>query len=113
MNGIDEIFDHFKAKNNQNWYFFTKDWVVGASSVIRSTILLQITLFAIIQELSVTLAPTILPVLRIGDVYPGSEFFHPGSPRSRIPDPGSKRLRIPDLDPHQRILVFLTQKNCF
>jgi hypothetical protein len=31
---------------------------------------------------------------------PGSEFFHPGS---RV-----KRFRIPD--PHQRILVFLTQK---
>jgi hypothetical protein len=35
-------------------------------------------------------------VLRIRDVYPGSELFP-----SRIPDPGSKRLRIPD--PHQRI----------
>jgi hypothetical protein len=39
-------------------------------------------------------------VLRIPDVYPGSEFFYPG-PRVK---------KIPDLDPHQRIFVFLTQK---
>ncbi len=30
-------------------------------------------------------------VLRIRDVYPGSEFFNPGA---QIPDPGSKRVRI-------------------
>ncbi len=35
-------------------------------------------------------------VLRIRDVYPGSEFFP-----SRIPDPGSKFF--PDPHPHQRI----------
>jgi hypothetical protein len=40
-------------------------------------------------------------VLRIRDVYPGSEFFRPGSRVKKIPDP----------DPHQRILVFLTQGN--
>jgi hypothetical protein len=33
------------------------------------------------------------PVLRIRDVYPGSEFFHPGSRVEKIPFP----------DPHQRI----------
>ncbi len=45
---------------------------------------------------------------RISDVYPGSWIrIFP----SRIPDPGSKRLRIPDPDTHQRISVFLTQKN--
>jgi hypothetical protein len=32
------------------------------------------------------------------DVYPGSEFLHPGSRVKKIPDP------------HQRIEVFLTQK---
>jgi hypothetical protein len=37
-------------------------------------------------------------VLRIRDVYPGSEFLHPGSRIKRIPDP------------HKRILVFLTLK---
>ncbi len=37
------------------------------------------------------------PVLRIWDVDPWSEFFHP-------------RSWIPDTDPHQRIHVFLTQK---
>jgi hypothetical protein len=41
-------------------------------------------------------------VLRIRDVYPGSEFS--------FPDPGSKRFRIPDPNPHQRIKVFLTPK---
>ncbi len=39
------------------------------------------------------------PVLRIRDVYPGSDFS--------IPDPRSKRFRISDQDLHQRILVFL------
>jgi hypothetical protein len=29
------------------------------------------------------------PVLRIWDVYPGSEFFHPGSRVKKILDPGS------------------------
>ncbi len=43
-----------------------------------------------------------ITVLRIRDVYPGSEFFHPGS---RV-----KKFRIPDPDPYQRILVFVTQK---
>jgi hypothetical protein len=36
------------------------------------------------------------PVLRIGHVYPGSEFFP-----SRVP--GQKYSRIPDPDPYQRI----------
>ncbi len=30
-----------------------------------------------------------LAVLRIRDVYPGIEFFHPGSRVKYIPDPGS------------------------
>jgi hypothetical protein len=36
------------------------------------------------------------PVLRIRDVYHGSEFFHPGSRVKKIPDPesGSKNLSI-------------------
>ncbi len=42
-------------------------------------------------------------VLRIRDVYPGSEFFHRGS-RIRIIYPGSRVKKIPD--PHQRIQVF-------
>jgi hypothetical protein len=42
-----------------------------------------------------------LAVLRIRDVYPGSEFFHPGSQVKKIPDP------------HKRIEVFLTQKVVF
>jgi hypothetical protein len=42
-------------------------------------------------------------VLRIGNVYPGSIFFHPGSRKSRVD-------KIPDTDPHQRIQVFLNQK---
>jgi hypothetical protein len=29
------------------------------------------------------------PVLRFRDVYPGSEFFHPGSRVKKIPGPGS------------------------
>jgi hypothetical protein len=29
------------------------------------------------------------PLLRIRDVYPGSEFFYPGSGVKKIPDPGS------------------------
>ncbi len=44
-------------------------------------------------------------VLRIWNVYPGSEFFSIPGPRSRIQgqnDSGS-RIRIPDPDPHQRI----------
>jgi hypothetical protein len=41
-------------------------------------------------------------VLRIREVYPGSEFF-----LSRIQ---GQRIRIPDSDPHQRITVILTQK---
>jgi hypothetical protein len=43
--------------------------------------------------------------MRIRSVYtdPGSEFLHPGS---RV-----KRSRIPNPDPHQRIQLFLTQKN--
>jgi hypothetical protein len=41
------------------------------------------------------------PVLRIRDVYPGSEyFFHPGSRVEKTLDP----------DPYQRIEVFFTQK---
>ncbi len=39
--------------------------------------------------------------------------FIPSGSRIRIfsiPDSGSKRFRIPALDPHQRILVFLTQR---
>jgi hypothetical protein len=39
------------------------------------------------------------PVLRIRDVYPGPEFFHPGFRVKKI------------TDPHQKIQVFLTQKN--
>jgi hypothetical protein len=30
-----------------------------------------------------------IPVLRIRDVYPGSEFFHPDPRANKIPDPGS------------------------
>jgi hypothetical protein len=44
------------------------------------------------------------PVLRIRDIYPGFEKFS-------IPDPVSKRYRIPNPVPHQRIKVFLNQKN--
>jgi hypothetical protein len=29
-------------------------------------------------------------MLRIRDVYPGSEFFHPGSRVKKIPDPGCR-----------------------
>jgi hypothetical protein len=36
---------------------------------------------------------SLLPVLRIRDVYPGLEFFHFGSKVKKIPDPGS-RIRI-------------------
>jgi hypothetical protein len=37
-----------------------------------------------------------IPVMRIRDVYPGSEFFHPGSRVKKFPDPGSasKNLSI-------------------
>ncbi len=41
-------------------------------------------------------------MLRIRDVFPGSEFS--------ISDPGSKRFRILNPAPHKRIEVFLTQK---
>jgi hypothetical protein len=49
-------------------------------------------------------------VLRIRDVYPGSEFFPFRIPERNffIPDPGSKRF--PDPHPHQRNLIILTQK---
>ncbi len=43
------------------------------------------------------------PLLRIRDVYPGSEVFHPGS---RV-----KRFRIPDPAPHQRIWSNFNPKN--
>jgi hypothetical protein len=33
-----------------------------------------------------------MSVLRIRDVYPGSEFFHPGSRVKKAPDPGSATL---------------------
>ncbi len=42
---------------------------------------------------------TWIPVLRIRDVYPGSEFFRPGSWVKKIPDP------------HQRIRDFLPKKS--
>jgi hypothetical protein len=42
-------------------------------------------------------------VLRIRDVYPGSEFIS-------ISDPESKRFRFLDPDPHQNNLSILTQK---
>ncbi len=43
------------------------------------------------------------PVLRARDVYPGSEFFHPGSRVKKIPDPGSQtRIHI------KKIEVFVT-----
>ncbi len=41
----------------------------------------------------------VLPVLRIRDVYPGSDFFHPGSRIQGWQDSG---FRIPDQHPHQR-----------
>ncbi len=44
-------------------------------------------------------------VLRIWEVYPGSEFFP-----FRIPGQKDSGSRIPDPYPHQRIEVFLTQK---
>ncbi len=44
-----------------------------------------------------------ISVLRIQDVYPGSEFFP-----SQIQDPGSRVKKI--LDPHQRIQVFYPKK---
>jgi hypothetical protein len=50
------------------------------------------------QEPKKTLYEASKPVLRIRDVYPGSEFFHPGS---QIPDQGSKKIRIPV--PYKRI----------
>ncbi len=37
-------------------------------------------------------------VLRIRDVYPGSEFF--------ISDPGSKRFRVPDTDPPSKNMIW-------
>jgi hypothetical protein len=49
-------------------------------------------------------------LLRIRDVYHGSEFFPSRIQDKKIPDPESKRFRIPDPDPHQSIKVFLTQK---
>ncbi len=43
------------------------------------------------------------PVLLIRDIYPGSEFFHPGSRVKKVPDPGSRiRIHIKE--------VFLTKK---
>jgi hypothetical protein len=33
--------------------------------------------------------------LRIRDVYPGSEFFHPGSRAKKIPDPRSASKNVP------------------
>jgi hypothetical protein len=45
------------------------------------------------------------PVLRIKDVYPGSQIqiFHPGSRVQKISDPGSKIIWNPDPDPHKII----------
>jgi hypothetical protein len=44
-------------------------------------------------------------VLRIRDVDPGSDFFHPGSRVDKIPDPDvHQRIKgFPDPDVHQRI----------
>jgi hypothetical protein len=54
------------------------------------------------EQLLTTVDPGLFkPELRIPDVYPGSEFFHPGS---RI------RFRTPEPNPLQRIVVLLTQK---
>jgi hypothetical protein len=42
------------------------------------------------------------------DVYPGSEFFHPGSRVKKTPDPRSKRRRnpIPDPDRNKKFKYF-------
>jgi hypothetical protein len=49
------------------------------------------------------------PVLRIRDVNPRSEFFHPGARVKNIPDPGSQIwTRIKEFK-----YLFLTQKNYF
>jgi hypothetical protein len=44
-------------------------------------------------------------LLRIPDVYPGSEFFHPGSQVKKIPDPGSGSA--------SKNLSIFNSKNCF
>ncbi len=46
-----------------------------------------------------------IQVLRIRDVYPGSEFFHPGSRVKKILDPGSGAAS-------KNLSIFNT-KNCF
>ncbi len=64
-------------------------------------------------------------VLRIRDVYPGSEFFHPGSRVKKIPGPGSRSasknliwdvIPNPDLDflpiPDPEVFLPITDPGC-
>jgi hypothetical protein len=49
-------------------------------------------------------------VLLIWDVYPGSEFFHPGSRVKKVPDPGSRiRIHIKEAFLTQKIVSMLSE----
>ncbi len=82
----------------RTWSYGIVSGVLGKLSVFRKVFVAYLQSFWDISDLFLLKA-----VLRIRDVYPGSNSF-----LFRIPDLGSRVDKIPDPHPHQRILVFLS-----